>query len=70
MLMCFRLTAAEIEQEVSALQRNRGGLLPVPAAVSGDRHGKLFLYHMGIRGSLNHPQRLFFVCCSCGTIFN
>ena len=49
MLMCFRLTAAEIEQEVSALQRNRGGLLPVPAAVGGDRHGKLILCELRVR---------------------
>ena len=49
MLMCFRLTAAEIEQEVSTLQRNRGGLLPIAAAVGGDRHGKLILYELRIR---------------------
>lgn len=39
--MYFRLTAATVEQAMSALQGNRSSLFPVATAVGGDGHGKL-----------------------------
>ena len=70
--------AATVEQAVSEMQRDGSGVLPVAAAVRGNGDGMSFssrcffcspaLLVTGlIRPSLE--QKLFYVCCSCGTIF-
>lgn len=70
------LLAAEVEQAVSEMQRDGGCILSITAAVSRNRDGMfadiLSFVHRPAHNRADQTcleQKLFYVCCSCGTIF-
>lgn len=68
--MRLSFAVATVKQAVSELQKSNHCLLSVPAAHGRYGHGKLALYICeGSIRLINLLQKLYFVCCECGKVW-